>query len=989
MFNGNKIERNIDLNEIDLNKKNENYHYIKSHNDGNIIKVNQERYSINTKIITNNCNYRKVPQNLYEKDQLNKMNTRNSLKKHNIPDYLYNIDLNKLSNNNHDRIDISLLSSNSFIKNNNINNNNNNNKPDFSNNNKEEISPEKYLDDVLKKDEKDIQNNFNKLLVQTLSSDNNLNQNSILTNSIRSDSEFDFFKKTINRNYKDIKQDNINRIQEKINEKNERIENTNKTSANILNKKISHDETPIKTYNNFMELVEKELANENNDSKFNNKSFDISSPKNDYSNKSQYPKNNTESINKYIKEKNNIKDEINEEGYIYKREKENKIIKITIKKGGKNDKRSRTPDNLIFKRANRKIIKNKKNNIHENTPNDKLIIEENIEEKNNINDINLAKPIQQNKINNIINNNSITIISQFDIEENSIKKPILNNKLLINKNQKDDYKQRDDSADKDIANYNYNDNEFEANKNDIIQQKLDELNNEISKCKEDRNNFNKMKKQYEKLKSKLISDIQYLTREKEDFEKYRKNEMEKIKSQKQKYITDNKLIKNLKSENELLNKRIQRDKEIIDSLRSQLSQYQNQNKVNKIIDKNNLNNYEFQQLDNNNLSLQQILNKIDLNKYKRKEKQEKLFRNKSALEIKYKNSKNNNISNIKPKRIHTSVNEKYETNSKNFHKYLIKQNKSNDKSKSNIKNKINVLTEDNTNCQTNEAKFYSKRNKAKSIKNCIPLHKNSDNLNILSKDKYMDILKLIGNNSKNKNNKTDYSSSSKKQNMNKLSIKNKKYSFKKKLFPKSKSNINLNNNINIKNKPLTNINSINRKSNKLYNNKNKNLSVDRKDNLMILDKLVLKDYEFKIPEKYQNKNYTLLKTLESDEKKIKFYTDNKKEVLFPSGVRKEIYNDGYQIVHFVNGDIKQNFPDGKSVYYFNEAKTVQTTFSNGILVFKFNNDQLERHYPDGKKQILFPDGSERIVLSNGYEETYYSDGRVVKGNTNGQTVTEI
>ena len=984
MFNGNKIERNIDLNEINLHKKNENYHYINSHNDGNIIKVSQERNSINTKIITNNCNYRKMPQNLYEKDQSNILNVRNSSKKHNIPDYLYNIDLNKLSNNNHDRIDISLLSSESFINNNN-NNNNNNCKQNISNN-REEISPEKYLDDVLKKDEKDIQNNYNKLLVQTLSSDNNLNQNSILTNSIRSDSEFDFFKKTINRNYKVIKEDNINRIQEKKGDNNEKIENTNDNNRNILNKKISHDDIPIKTYNNFLELVEKELANENNDSKYNNKSFDISSPKNVYSTKKQYPKNKTEGINKYNNEKNIIKDEINEEGDIDKREKENKIIKIIIKKGGKNDKRSKTPDNLIFKRANRKV-KNKKITCHDKIPNDNLKNEENMEEKNNMNNNNLA--IQQNKINNIINNNSITIISQFDIEEKSIKKPLLNNNLLSNKNGKNDYHQRDDSADKDIA--NYDDNEFEVNKNEIIQQKVDELNNEINKCIEDRNNFNKMKKQYEKLKSKLISDIQYLTREKEDFEKYRKNEMEKIKTQKQKYISDNKLIRNLKSENELLNRRIQRDKEIIDSLRSQLSQYQNQNKVNKMTNKNNFNNYEFQQLDNNNLSLQQILNKIDLNKYKKKEKQEKLFRNKSALEIKYNNNNknNNNISNIKPKRMHTSVNEKYETNSKNSQKYIIKQDKSTDKSKSNIKNKINVLTENNSNCQTYESKFYSKRNKAKSIKANIPLHKNSDNLNILSKDKYLDILKLIGNNSKNKNNKTDYSSSSKKQNLNKLNIKNKKYSFKKKLFPKSKSNISLNNNINIKNKPLTSINSINRKSNKLFNNKNKNLSVDRKDNLMIKDKLVLEDYEFKIPDKYQNKNYILLKTFESDEKKIKLYTDNKKEVLFPSGVRKEIYNDGYQIVHFVNGDIKQNFPDGKSVYYFNEAKTVQTTFSNGILVFKFNNDQLERHYPDGKKQILFPDGSERIVLSNGYEETYYSDGRVVKGNTNGQTVTEI
>lgn len=980
MFNGNKIERNIGLNEISQYKKNENYHYINSHNDGNIIKANQERNSINTKIITNNCNYRKVSQNLYEKDQQNKINTRNSSKKHNIPDYLYNIDLNKLSNNNHDRIDISLLSSNSFINNN--NNNNNSHKLNMSNNNREEISPEKYLDDVLKKDEKDIQKNYNKLLVQTLSSDNNINQNSILTNSIRSDSEFDFFKKTMNRNYKDIKEDKINRIKEKnMNYQNEIIEDTNKNNKNILNKKISHDDIPIKTYNNFLELVEQELANENNDSKYNNKSFDISSPKSVYSKKKQYQKNNTEGINKYIKENNIIKDDINEEGDIDRREKENKIIKIIIKKGGKNDKRSKTPDNLIFKRANRKLIKNKKINNQGNIPN-----EEHIEEKININDNNLAKPIQQNKINNIINNNSITIISQFDIEENSIKKPLANNKLLSSKNYKDDHGQRDDSADKDIT--NYNDNEFEANKNDLIQQKLEELNNEISKCKEDRNNFNKMKKQYEKLKSKLISDIQYLTREKEDFEKYRKNEMEKIKTQKQKYISDNKLIKNLKTENELLNKRIQRDKEVIDSLKSQLSQYQIQNKSNKNNDKNNFNNYEFQQLDNNNLSLQQILNKIDLNKYKRKEKQEKLFRNKSALEIKYKNSKNNNISNIKPKRMHTSVNEKYETNSKNLHKYLIKQDKSTDKSKSNIKNKINVLTEDN-NCQTYESKFYSKRNKSKSTKNSIPLHKNSDNLNILSKEKYLDILKLIGNNSKNKNNKTDCSSSYKKQNLNKLSIKNKKYSFKKKLFPKSKSNISLNNNINIKNKPITSITSLNRKSNKLSNNKNKNLSVDRNNNLMLKDKLVLEDYEFKIPDKYKNKNYTLLKTLETDEKKIKFFSDNKKEVLFPSGVRKEIYNDGYQIVHFVNGDIKQNFPDGKSVYYFNEAKTVQTTFSNGVLVFKFNNDQLERHYPDGKKQILFPDGSERIVLSNGYEETYYSDGRVVKGNTNGQTVTEI
>lgn len=35
------------------------------------------------------------------------------------------------------------------------------------------------------------------------------------------------------------------------------------------------------------------------------------------------------------------------------------------------------------------------------------------------------------------------------------------------------------------------------------------------------------------------------------------------------------------------------------------------------------------------------------------------------------------------------------------------------------------------------------------------------------------------------------------------------------------------------------------------------------------------------------------------------FADGKKEVLFANGVRREIFENGYTIVHFTNKDIKQ------------------------------------------------------------------------------------
>ena len=139
------------------------------------------------------------------------------------------------------------------------------------------------------------------------------------------------------------------------------------------------------------------------------------------------------------------------------------------------------------------------------------------------------------------------------------------------------------------------------------------------------------------------------------------------------------------------------------------------------------------------------------------------------------------------------------------------------------------------------------------------------------------------------------------------------------------------------------------------------------------------NYEFIIPERYKDKNnYHLIKKIESEGKTIYIYNNNKKEIIFKSGVRKEIFSDGYQLVHFPNGDKKQNFPGGKSVYYFSDAKTVQTSYKDGLNVFKFNNNQIEKHYPDGSKFIIFPNGTKRRISKNGNEETIFPDGKIQK-----------
>ena len=124
-------------------------------------------------------------------------------------------------------------------------------------------------------------------------------------------------------------------------------------------------------------------------------------------------------------------------------------------------------------------------------------------------------------------------------------------------------------------------------------------------------------------------------------------------------------------------------------------------------------------------------------------------------------------------------------------------------------------------------------------------------------------------------------------------------------------------------------NSINNINNKLYTTK----SVP-KEQISETDQ-----YDIVFLPKYHspaaNKARLIKEEKTSDGKIIRDY-QNRKEIIFPNiGLRKEIYDDGYQISYFKNKDIKQLYPDGTEVYLYAENHTVATSFPNGLKVCKF------------------------------------------------------
>ena len=639
---------------------------------------------------------------------------------------------------------------------------------------------------------------------------------------------------------------------------------------------------------------------------------------------------------------------------------------------------------------------------------------------------------------------------------------------------------------------------------------MKEINKELVQLKEEKNKVSKIKLEYEKSMSKLNNDLYQLSQKKEEFEKYRKNELNKIKNDKKNIIIETKNIKDIKSQNQGLLLKAKKDKEIIDNLKNKISELEstikqkdntqgnmyNTNtckftkkrnskpKTNNVVeldtDCNNSNQNPmidgyYDKVKTNSIRSTTNINRIFCNTMEDKIKNRinNINKNKDndleniSVSLKRNNTNNKNFD-ILSKRIEVIKNTNKNINnnsltSSNFGAYLkeerniignesgdrisisrknIEKTKKVDGDKEVINDKIIFSPQasrasigfgpKNLNIKLNNTpkenikitkKIFENKNKgnkkqySKTITNNLT---GSSNNNINTDSNYHsipNINKINVNNKKiakeNKQTKRQYKNElnnnpkmTKKENNAQKQPKNEIYVSKSKknllnkglTLNKKDDNEKENDNTNNENDKKNLYNSINNANIKMKNNKtlnkeniSRNMEIKNNEKVNATDNNVInakkynsfikddkiEDYDFNIPKKYLNKEYNLIKALKTDDKTINLYSDDKKEIIFKSGVRKEIFKDGYQIIHFVNGDIKQIYPEGKSCYFFKESKTVQIILKNGVEIYKFENGQIERHYPDGSKIILFNDGSKIFIDKDG-EETSISDDNFIK-----------
>ena len=530
------------------------------------------------------------------------------------------------------------------------------------------------------------------------------------------------------------------------------------------------------------------------------------------------------------------------------------------------------------------------------------------------------------------------------------------------------------------------------NKEQIIEEKIKELNVETIKFREERDKVNKLKIEYEKLHEKLLKDIDNFNTKKEKFEKYRLDEINKIKEDKKNLDIQAKLITNIKMENQSLNNSIKSDKEIIDNLRNYINQLKSiikkkDEEIKKLSQKNNninnncmINSYKTIGVsrDENNIKYKNINNKTKTfrNSIIRNNNSVERFErgyatNLSCSKIRNKNSYNGN----EPKNNKNIINK---SNSVVNIKNVLKQEtrKGRNQTQTNEENNVERLNSFSGNFPYSQIKINYSNINTNNNNTSSKLQNLKIKLELLPKQTYDSKVKYVKKNYNRKISKTNLNTNNNinnnnnvlKNNENKKSTKNiinnNRYNNSIKIsqeLSKTSSNFMKAKKLNYK-EDRNNKNNINKidgqKQNKrsLSNDKLK-LKLNKDLQKELNDPINKKEYDFNIPEKYSKINYKLNKKIKVEEKEIYLYSNNKKEIIFPSGLKKVLYSDGFQMVYFNNGDMKQIQPDGKNVYFFKDANTVQTTYQNGLQVFKFKNGQIEKHFPNGIKKIFFPSGA--------------------------------
>ena len=80
------------------------------------------------------------------------------------------------------------------------------------------------------------------------------------------------------------------------------------------------------------------------------------------------------------------------------------------------------------------------------------------------------------------------------------------------------------------------------------------------------------------------------------------------------------------------------------------------------------------------------------------------------------------------------------------------------------------------------------------------------------------------------------------------------------------------------------------------------------------------DYLMNFPDAYHsdsvNNEVLREEIITHDDKIQRFFQSGKREVIFPNGVRRAVWADGYSVIYFANNDIKQVFPGLEKIVYF-------------------------------------------------------------------------
>ena len=794
----------------------------------------------------------------------------------------------------------------------------------------------------------------------------------------------------------------------------EKLSTTIEANNNENNNTVKlYDEIPIKsTGYNFVELLEKSLAKEENTKLKNNNINNLKTKSNKNITGDSKEKENTKSTNEKTENPiNQIKNDNDKNitGFINK---EIDDIKVNNNINNELEKENKNKADIISKEINKINIKESKDELFKQE--DKI---NNGKEISIINDLINENSTNLTNMKNIVSNDEINNIYQLEIndlesENNEDKENInINNnqKILLNNNKtkkNNDLNTKDNSIkDKTLFEKNFQFDDLEngsaLNKEKLIHKKIKELNSEIIKFREEKAKIIKLKSEYEKIQTKLMNDVQQFNYKKAEFEKYRNEELNKIKIEKKKLIIENKTINNIKFQNQSYAMIIKKDKETIENLKKQildlqflLKQKETENKNNKISvgRKNGINNLNKRldevKFDNTKNTKQEKRNHsteiIKISNNNINNENNTLYQTEKLINLR--NSIENDSKKITDKLDLNDMSEQYnnfsETYFNNYNNELSKENEINNEFCNYNYKAVNLSNDNNEQFQNNDINDEYKMNNSEN--DDITMTKkeltsperffsdlNNNKIYKIKKENKINQQKnlnkkIINNETKNITSKT-FGNNKKKseEKIKKFDKKIKKYNTVTRIRGLKK---NKENKTNIKINNSNSSSTIYKTLNKSY--KSSTNKIQQKIKSYNTEKNNNTDNEFTIPKKYLNKNCKIIKTLNSEGKIINIYSNNKLEVIFKSGVKKEIFEDGFQIVNFTNGDLKQIFPDGKVIYYFKESKVTQITYNNGTQIFKFDNGQIEKHYTDGSKQISFPDGTIRYIYPNGYEETH-------------------